>query len=1100
MTENSSNYLDVNLTGEQRKAVECLDKDVIVTAGAGTGKTRTLVARYVRLLEEGKSPRRVVAITFTEKAAREMRNRVRKAVSERAESAGDASEKRHWADLEAGMDAARIGTIHSLCSEILRAHPAEAGIDPLFDVIEEGTAAALKARAVEDVLLWALDKPDMVHLYTVFSAHALRRLLVHLLNRRLDASRLLNNDDLEMRAHAALREAINAFVEYKDVVFGIRALKELHESGGLTADAGATLAGRIEHLLELWEQAEAGLEKDDLFGAAAALFLLRREGLKRGAGTKNSVAKAVQADLQLHYDERLTSWLGGAKSTDTPPTAEIEKIWSAALLQIRVLFLRVQDQYAQSLDRLHALDFDDLESGALGLLRIPAVAERWTGEIEAVLVDEFQDTNERQREIVDALGGGVPGKLFIVGDARQSIYRFRGADVSVFRRVQRNLQARRGEHFELKRTFRTHAGLLQEMDGLLASILGEDDNPEYLYRVPYTELIADRDDPDLAVVPPFTELIIGSGEGAGEARPQAARALARRLVELKELGEISAYDDVALLFRASTGFGEYEEALEDAGIPFVTVAGSGFYNRPEIRDVLNILRALSEPSNDAALAGLFRSPAFGISDPGLYLLRLHSGEPQPLLPALEGNLDYLGEADQEAAARVRDFLAEFRPLVDRIPVAQLLKKIVDATDYRAILAASHIRLWRNLDKLLQDAHTSGLVRVRGFFEYLRTLREVGAREGEAPAEALGAVRLMTIHKAKGLEFEVVVLADTSRKPLGRAELAYLLPETGPAFRFDRLEGSPLIYNLARYLDQQQSKEEENRILYVAVTRARERLILNGHLSLRWGKLTADGWMKSFLEVLDLNPDSLGEGVGGWVQARLPNGREVGIWVAAALEPGDAEQAVQAAWPESEAQDLYAPLAVVSDERMDEDMARELERDWRATGKQLHPPSVVVGAMVHEAIRSWVFPGDSALKPLLEVTALSHGLIDPGQRGRAVQEAEKLLGRFRKHDVHLEIEAAFERMHEVPYIRPHPTWGSDSGRIDLLYRVSDTWRLMDFKTDELRDEDALANALDEHRPQIGRYAAAVQQLMGETPQAALCFLDAMGKVKIVLVDE
>ncbi len=1099
MTENSSNYLEANLTGEQRDAVERLEKDVLVTAGAGTGKTRTLVARYVQLLEEGKLPRRVVAITFTEKAAREMRNRVRKAVSDRVESTGDAGEKRHWADLEAGMDAARIGTIHSLCSEILRAHPAEAGIDPRFDVIEEGIAAALKARAVEDVLLMVLDEPDMIHLYTVLSAHALRGLLTHLLNRRLDAAMLFNNDDLEMRAKAALREAINAFVEYKDVAFGIRSLRELHESRGLTADAGATLAGRIEHLLVLWEQVEACLEKDDLFGAAAELFLIRRQGLKRGAGRKNSVAKAVQADLQLHYDERLTPWLGGAKSSDLPPTAKIEKAWSAALPQIRTLFQRVRDQYAQALDRLHALDFDDLESGALDLLRTPAVADRWASEVEAVLVDEFQDTNERQREIVDTLCGGVPGKLFIVGDARQSIYRFRGADVSVFRRVQRDLQARRGEHFELKRTFRAHDGLLQEVDGLLAPILGENDDPERLYRVPYTALDADRRKPDLAIAPPFTELIIGTGDGAGEARPQAARALARHLIELKDLGEINAYDDVALLFRASTGFGEYEGALEDAGIPFVTVAGSGFYNRPEIRDVLNILRVLSEPSNDAALAGLLRSPAFGISDPGLYLLRLHSGEPQPLLAALDGDLDYLVEADQEAAARVREFLAEFRPLVDRMPVAELLKKIVDATDYRAILAASHIRLWRNLDKLLQDAHTSGLIRVRGFFEYLRTLREVGVREGEAPAEALGAVRLMTIHKAKGLEFEVVVLADISRKPPARAELVYLLPETGPAFRFDRLEGSPLIYNLAMYLDQQQSQEEENRILYVAATRARERLILNGHLSLRWGKLTAEGWMKSFLEVLDLDPESLGEIAGGWTRANMPNGREVGVWVADALEPGDAESEAPTAWPESEAQDLYAPLAVFSDEHTDDDKAGELERDWRATGKRLHPPAVVVGALVHEAIRSWVFPGDTKLKPLLEVTALAQGLIDSGQRGRAIREAEKLLGRFREHSVYLEIEAASKRMHEIPYTHPHPSWGSDSGRIDLLYRVNNVWHLMDFKSDEIRDDDDLAKALDEHRPQIGRYIAAVQQLLGETPQAALCFLDAMGEVKLVNIE-
>jgi ATP-dependent helicase/nuclease subunit A len=121
------------------------------------------------------------------------------------------------------------------------------------------------------------------------------------------------------------------------------------------------------------------------------------------------------------------------------------------------------------------------------------------------------------------------------------------------------------------------------------------------------------------------------------------------------------------------------------------------------------------------------------------------------------------------------------------------------------------------------------------------------------------------------------------------------------------------------------------------------------------------------------------------------------------------------------------------------------------------------------------------------------------RERAIREAEKLLGRFQEHDVFLEIDAASERMHEIPYTRPHPTWGSDSGRIDLLYRVNGAWRLIDFKTDEIRDDDDLANALNEHRPQVGRYAEAVQQLLGETPQAALCFLDAMGEVKLVNIE-
>ena len=174
-----------------------------------------------------------------------------------------------------------------------------------------------------------------------------------------------------------------------------------------------------------------------------------------------------------------------------------------------------------------------------------------------------------------------------------------------------------------------------------------------------------------------------------------------------------------------------------------------------------------------------------------------------------------------------------QPLVDRLPVAELLKRLVDAVDYRAILASVHSsgaasRLWRNLDKLLADAQSSGLVNVRGFLEYLETLRDVGAREGEAPADAEGAVRLMTIHKAKGLEFPVVVLADAARQRTDTSEAAFLLPETGLTFKFDQFEAAPLLHRLAQFQDQQQAEAEEKRLLYVALTRAKEKLLISGH--------------------------------------------------------------------------------------------------------------------------------------------------------------------------------------------------------------------------------------------------------------------------------
>ena len=202
-----------------------------------------------------------------------------------------------------------------------------------------------------------------------------------------------------------------------------------------------------------------------------------------------------------------------------------------------------------------------------------------------------------------------------------------------------------------------------------------------------------------------------------------------RLLQLKEEGQVQTWDEVALLFRASTGYADYETALEEASIPFVTVAGRGFYDRPEIRDLINILRALADPLDDLAFAGLLRSPAFGLSDSALFLLR-QSG--LPYWEALQADLSVLNTQDCERAHRTLEIVSQLLPLVDRIPVAELLPKIVNATQYRAILAAADVkdnsqgasttggRLWRNLDKLLADALAREL-RVRNYLDMIETL-------------------------------------------------------------------------------------------------------------------------------------------------------------------------------------------------------------------------------------------------------------------------------------------------------------------------------------------------------------------------------------------
>lgn len=1087
-----------SLNPAQRRAAAARGRDVVVTAGAGSGKTRTLAARYITLLAEGFSPRRVTAITFTEKAAREMRSRVRAALVQQIALAAADHERRRWSSLEAQMDSARIGTIHSLCAEILRAHPAEAGVDPRFEVLEEGLSAALRAEAAADTLAWLAGEADFAPLLQGLNTGSVEKLLVFLLDRRLDAADAFERG---LDARQIITKTLSDALRRPDLHEPLDELRRMQAAGTLAADAGEKLARQIEDLFSLWGRALKALEGGNGVEAAALLFTARRTAMRGGAGGRTSRARALLAGLKDAYDRHLDPWLGGQDSKDTPPDEAVEKLFGQTLPLLRRAFDHLLQTYQTALRRRQALDFDSLEAGAASLLAQPGLLRRWQGEMDALLVDEFQDTNARQRAIVLALCGETPGRLFVVGDSRQSIYRFRRADVTVFSSLQEETRRRGGLVIDLDLTYRAHTPLLQAAGSLLEAVMGAQPDPERPYYVPFSPLRSDHDLPRDGMLAPHVEFVLGVGEDAESARPAAAQALARRLLDLRQEGQIRRWEDAALLFRASSGFPHYEDALEAAGIPFVTVAGQGFYNRPEIRDLLNLLRALADPWDDLAMAGLLRSPAFGLSDSALYRLRWRSGQTQPYWAALQGSLEQLDEPDQALARRAAHLLRELQPLVDRLPVAELLKLLADSADYRAILASAETaagRLWRNLDKLLDDAQASGLVNVRAFLEYLDTLREAGAREGEAPAEAEGAVCLMTIHKAKGLEFPLVVLADAARRGRNTGEAAYLLPETGPAFRFDPHEPSPLLYRLAKMQDARQSEAEEKRLLYVALTRAQEKLLISGHCtSGSSGSWKADGWLGSLAQAGRVDLEKAING-GGPFEAEAPGGHPLRVW---ALPPAAA--AAQAArppggadWPESAAQPLYRSLLLPEPDDEDPE-PNEAPRPRRATGAHLRPPAEALGLLVHRAIQRWVFPGSSALPGLLEAAALEAGLADPLQRAEAVRLAEMLLARLRQHPLWLEIDQAAERRHEVPFARLTAAGRFDTGYIDLLYRSAEggspPWQIVDFKTDSLRSADARQAALEQHRRQMRRYAQAALHLLGEPARVRVCFLDDDGQV-------
>ena len=1038
--------ISFGLSSRQREAALEQGRDVVVTAGAGSGKTRTLVARYAALLADGLSPRQVVAITFTDKAAREMRARVRQAVEQLIRQASDDGERQRWVELNAEMDSARIGTIYSLCSEILRAQPVEAGIDPKFDIVDEGLAAALKAQLVEDTLTYLVGQPEFTALFTAFSLYELRDLLAFLLANRLEVV-----EAFSQQADGA--QVIGPYLRSALENPAIRAcMDELRgfAHADLLQDAGDRLAAQVEDLLVSWTAAEEALSAGDLIACVGHLFEARRKKMAGNVGGKNSRAKQIVKELKEAYDLLLDPVAGGRLSGDVPVDAQAEAAFTATLPLIRDAFQLLQAAYQKALGQRRLLDFDDLEAGAARLLAQPAIRAKWQDEISSVLVDEFQDTNERQRKIVEALAG-APGRLFIVGDARQSIYRFRRADVTVFREVGRSIQARQGLAVDLDETYRAHRPLLFASGDLLQAVMGTTADLNRPYYVPYAPLRTNREAPPKCITAPHVEFVFGAGEDSSGGRVQAARALAVRLHELKREGQILNWDEVTLLFRASTSFKYYENAFEETGIPFVTVAGRGFYDRPEIRDVINILRALADPGDDLAMAGLLRSPAFGLSDAALYQLRWPGEAPASFWPALHADLSSLSDADRQQAERALAILDTLITRVDRVPVADLLKTLIDATDYRAILAVESGdgdggRLWRNLDKLLSDAQTSGQVNVRDFLDYLAVVNDAGAREGEAPSQAQGSLRLMTIHKSKGLEFPVVVLADASREPRGSSALAYLLPNLGLSLRMDP---APMLFRLSKWLDKDQEDAETQRLLYVALTRAKDKLIINAHATQNTQKeWMVKGWAQDLCAAAGIDVNQVVQDAGLPSETTTSGGYPVRAW-AIPPTPGMNRPPQRPETPESEEIDLkalYEPLRV-SEAPVNDQTEEKAARPHRASGSAGDVPAAVIGSMVHKALELWVFPGDPRLVPLLTISAQNAGIVLPVQQEAAVAQATHLLARLQGHPIRTEIEQAETKIHEVPYSRSVNEY-AETGYIDLLFRTAKGWHIVDFKTNSI----------------------------------------------------
>lgn len=1075
------------LNDEQRRAVEARDRDVVVTAGAGSGKTSTLVGRYLHLLADGIEPRHIAAITFTKKAALEMQSRVRAKLEELKSRSDRPQELQFWADLAGKMDGSRIGTIHSLCAEILRNHPAEAGVDPRFDMLDESLASHYKNEAVQDCLAWMVTREEMLPLLRQIKLLSLERILADLLDDRLKARDIFDKEiDFAPAYCAETRKRITAvgLDEVMDTIGGMSPL-------ALEEDCG-NLATPLREVWQDWQALQATLQSVDALAIAQGLFDFRGNFPTARTGKRDSEVKKEFFAMRERFDENLAILFNSGDKTR--PERLVQENHANLLALLKQAFMVLDQAYQARKDADQALDFDDLEYYTQKLLRDKAIRDRWQSELEAVMVDEYQDTNRRQREIVNALAG-KNGKLFIVGDMRQSIYRFRGADVTVFREEQERIRREGGELIELNLTYRSHAPLLDGMGVLLSEVIGTEEDPNRPHFVPFTAMKAHRRQVPAYMPKAPIEFMLGVGEKSDEARAQMADVLAARLLGLKDTGVIHSWDEVAILCRKSISFPHYESALERAGIPFSTLAGKGFYERAEIRDLLNILRFLAYPADQTALVGLLRSPAFGLSDTSL--LRLHKAY-DGFEGLLEKEADFLGEDQAEKFRRVVRFIEEFLPLVDRVHVGELLSKIIDWCDYRAILSLpsedqaggrSDLRLWRNLDKLLDEAIHSDLVSVREFLKRLDTLSDAGAREGEAVSDAQGAVSIMTIHKSKGLEFPVVVLGDCGRSDRNRSKVIYINSDMG--IGLDQKPPSLACLG-AKTMEQEEEESESSRLLYVAMTRAKDLLILNGHVTL--GKTpSSTGWCRDLIEAAGLDLAEVIENGDKLLQSQPLPSLNVSVWSPASAQRWRQDQLNQQS-PEEEM--LQPPLfnevhhtkrkaEEEPDEEAEEDLIKVSESQARAR---------ILGSIVHKMLQRWVFPDDKQFEPMLNGLLNGFRVADPDLRDYFREQTRMKLEVFTKHPLFADIHAAEERYAELPYTYWKRHWHVHRV-IDLLFRKDGQWQLIDFKTDPIESGEDRQRLVEKYRPQLTDYKTTMEKELGQRVRAKICFLSDRGYISI-----
>lgn len=962
MTEETD---EIQLTDEQEDAL-LQGRNIAITAGAGTGKTTTLTQRYITILENDSSltPENIVTITFTRKAAAELTERVREEVYERLAAVESTEEYQRWRDVLDDLEDGYVHTIHAFCARLLREHAVEAPVPLGFDVLEEDDAATVQREVVTEFLENNQRDDDVALLAQLWGRDQLVDVLTGLLDERPQSETVLEYwrdatiDDYvdvlwDVVCDLTVDDAretlyIDGVLDELRVLEGrLSANPTIDDEGGLQAyqtfvEVAATLPEGPEAsdprdcqraILELYNVCEK--KNGGLYSSAGYVVGDRDEWGDYGEvydDLKDAVSVVIDAVEQ--HEEALKT---------TPGRLEESSAYYALAL-IRV-FDSVLDAYEGEKEQRDAVDFPDLIETTVEFLEQNAdVRESLQEQFAAVMVDEFQDTDPRQWELVKLLTGvneETASNVFLVGDEKQSIYGFRGADVTTFGAAREELQsvnqslgvdnvpeseADSPTGLELSGNFRTLDEPLSFLNEVFDYVFQPEEETHTPYEAPPQRLSMERDriedteelsgSVEYLLVPEDAETaasILGKdhpvAEGALDHSIEAeAQALAARLTQLfdapptiqdPETGDHrkATPDDVAILLRRRTHLDRYQRALEEYGIPYTVVGGAGFYDTPEVQALINLLRVLGDPTDDVSLYGVLRSPLFGFTDNRL----------APAIANADSVWGALEQTDDPQLKDAFDLLTTWRtlsgcatPTEDGVlPWHRVLSRVIDDTGYLASVSADERgqQAVANVEKFRDQVRTwseNGIHTAAGLLHRIDRQAEISPREGEAeiPSDAEG-IRIMTIHTAKGLEFPIVTVPDLgSGLNFGRSvddhgyvrlvegtDEAPPLPAVGGPHPNDAFSiEKTAVHEYAEQSSLPEERAEAKRLLYVACTRTRDHLLLCGT-----HELTIDG-ESGDTELGETEPFAEAESWCDWLQPILLEDAEL---LTRALRSGEA---------------------------------------------------------------------------------------------------------------------------------------------------------------------------------------------------------------------